>query len=124
MRPVVVALTIFGALAVVDLLTGSLIGDRTFDALLLTGCALGLWGFLEMRWVAQRIRTSEPPAPLGAARWFLIIAGCVLTLAFAAGIGYVTGGPWMAVVLLGGVIVFTTIGIVRAKRQEKRTAIP
>jgi hypothetical protein len=124
MRPVLVALTIFGALAVVDLLTGSPIGDRTFDALLLAGCALGLWGFLEMRWVANRIRTNEAPGPLGVGRWFLIIAGCVLTLAFAAGIGYVTGGPWMAVALLGGVILVTTIGIVRAKGQKKRTAIP
>ncbi len=119
-RPLIVVMTFLGALAVVDLFTGFLIDDRQFDALLLAGCALALWGFLEMRWVANRIRTNQVQRPLGVGRWFLMITGTLLTLGFVAGMGYVIGGPWSAVALLGAVIAVTAIGIVRGRRQRRR----
>lgn len=121
MRPVLVALVILGALAVVDLFTGSVMDDRQIDAVLLAGCALSLWGFFEMRWVANRIRTNQVQRPLGVGRWLLIVTGSLLTLVFVAAMGYVTGGPWLAVVLVGAVFAVTAIGIVRARRQRQRT---
>jgi len=120
MRPVLVLLLVFGVLALVDLFTGSVIDDRLVDSLLLAGCALAAWGFFEMRWVANRIRTNQVPRRLGVGRWVLIIAGSVLTLALAAGMGYATGGPWLAVALVAAVIALVAIGIVHGWLQRKR----
>jgi hypothetical protein len=112
---------VFAAIAVADLATGFLLDDWRIDAALLAGCALGLWSFLEIRWLARKVRTNQVPRRLGTGRWSAIVAGCLLTLAFTAGMGYLTGGPRGAFLFLAGVIVLSSIGIVHGFRKRKST---
>ena len=119
---VMLALTIvFAALALVDLVSGFFFSDWRLDVLLLGGTALGFWGLVEMRWLASKIRTNQVPRRLGVGRWIDIVLGSLLSLAFVAGMGYLTGGPWSAVVFVAVVIVLISFGTVRGMRQRKRS---
>ena len=117
-----VAMLVFGALAVVDLLTGFLLDDWCFDVLILAGCAFGVWGFLELRWLAGRVRANQIPRQLSVVRWLGIVASSVLCVGLVAGIGYMVGGSWLAVVFVAPLIVLVSSAVVSGVRHRRRTA--
>lgn len=55
-------------IAVLDYVTGFLVGDRRLDVLLLAGCGLGLWGLLSMLRIARRVLTDEICSAVGGSR--------------------------------------------------------
>jgi hypothetical protein len=120
-RPMLVGIFVLGVIAVLDLFTGFLLDDWRYDAVILAGCVLGLWGFFELRWLAGRVRTNQVPRQLGVFRWFVIAAGTLLGFGLIAAEGYVIGGLWVAVVLFSAFVALNAFGVVRGIRQRRRS---
>ncbi len=113
-------------IAMLDIFTGFFVGDRTFDALLLAGCGLGLWGLLSMRQIARRVLTDELPVKPSPYWWAGEALSHAVAIGVLAGMGYLIGGRWLALVagLSYPVYMAITIGLGIRKHRRTRTAEP
>jgi hypothetical protein len=106
------------AIALVDLLTDSVLGDWRIDVVVLGGCAVGLWGLFMARHFLRKLLTDEAGRPPGPGMRFSTVAFLGLSLAVTAGFGYVLGGPKLAVVLPVAEVVF--LGVLTAQGVRRR----
>jgi len=115
-------LGIFTAIVVSDVLFGWLVDDLRFDLVMLGAGVLGVWSFVELRWLARKFRTDGFSRRPGIGSWIDVIAGSLLALALAVVMGYLIGGRWFALVWPALLIGFVSIGIVRGIRRRRRAA--
>jgi hypothetical protein len=120
-RFVPVAVILGMVLVGVDLVTGAIFDDWRIDLLVLACCALGLWVFLSLRQIAGWVRTNQVPPRPGPGTWVSWTAGSALSVSITAGLGYLIGGLWLAVLLPAAEIVFIAILTARSVRR-RRTA--
>jgi len=107
-------------IAVVDLATGALTGDRRVDIGLLAAAALAGTSVISQRRLARRLRANDFPRRATTAQWVRAAASILVGLAFSAGVGYLIGG-WIVAILLPAVTVLLTgFGVVRGLRKRRR----
>jgi hypothetical protein len=108
--------------AVIDLPTAWLTGDRRIDVALLASAAMALWGVYSMRRLAGRLRANQPPPrPSGINRVFSV-AGMAAALALSAAIGYLLGG-WIVAVLLPAASIIFMAAAAAVALGRRRTSI-
>jgi drug/metabolite transporter (DMT)-like permease len=107
-------------IAVVDLATGDLTGDRRVDVALLAATAMVGYSTLSLRRLARRFREPEKPQRATAWMWIRGSVSLVAVFAATAGLGYLIGGTVAAIVLPSAslVLMLISVGIGLRRRRE------
>jgi cell division protein FtsL len=107
-------------IGLVDLTTGWLVNDRRFDAALLALCVLAGLSVISQRRLARRLRAGELQDRATRLQWARAVLSTLLGLTFSAGVGYLIGGPFVAILLPAVTIVLVAYSVSRGLRKRRR----
>jgi len=119
-RWVFASAVILSAIAALDFASGFPFDSWRFDLVLLASAALGLSSLIFIRRLARAARTDRPHRRPGFLFWVGEVVSWALLLVVAAGMGYLIGGRWIAVLSLVFLVVFVGINVLLGVRARKR----
>ncbi len=111
-RYTVLAVIPIALIAVVDLATGSMTGDRRIDIASLAAATMGLWSAFSLRRLAQQFRGGNLLQRATPALWARTVLSIAVSPGFTAGVGYLIGGWVPAVALSSATAVLTGSSVV------------
>ncbi len=115
---------VLAAIAAVDLVTGSITGDRHLDYVLLALGAMSVWTAFTVRRSADTIRAAGRPPQPKPRMLAGLIASMTVSLAFVGGVGYVIGGWAGAAVLTLVAVVVVAASVARGLRRRRNASAP